>query len=86
MLGLVAMAQDDYPAAHSLIEESLALSSALGDTWSIAYALVDLSNPIRIQGEYTKARSLAQEALLLFRKLGDKRGVAYALRRLAKEN
>jgi predicted ATPase/DNA-binding CsgD family transcriptional regulator len=80
--GTFASSQGDYTAAGTFLEESLALSRALGDSQGIASSLRNLGNVARTQGEYAAARALLEESLTLSRELGDKQGIAASLQKL----
>jgi len=82
-LGEITWARGNASDAHTLIEESLALSREVGDKVGIADALCSLADMSIHFGEYTRARSLLEEGLALFKELGDKRGIAYTLLPLA---
>jgi predicted ATPase/class 3 adenylate cyclase len=80
--GVLAHAQGDYSAAHTLYEESLALRRELGDRSGIASSLNNLGVVAQEQGDYAAARTLHEESLALKRELGDRSGIAYSLTNL----
>ena len=65
--------------AAALSEESLALRTAIGDTWGRATALHQLGTIAAEQGEHGRAIALYEESLSLRRKLGDRYGIAVCL-------
>ena len=77
--GNLAWHQTDYPAARSLLEESLAISRDLGDRGGIASSLNNLGNVAIEQGDYPTARTLYEESLSIRRELGDRRNIAAVL-------
>ena len=64
---------------RALLEESLALFQKLGDTWSIAYVLLNLGASYHLQGDLRQAETLVEQSLASFRTLGDRWGIAWAL-------
>ena len=81
--GGLAWYQTDYPAARTLLEESLALSRALHDRWGLARTLNSLGNLAIEQGDYPVAQALYEESLALWREVGDRRVAAGTLGNLA---
>ncbi|HYN88544.1 MAG TPA: tetratricopeptide repeat protein, partial [Ardenticatenaceae bacterium] len=83
--GSLAYSQDDYHAAHVLLEESVAIRRALGDTQGVAMSLQHLGTLAREQEalnprpDYTRAKALSEESLALFRELDHAMGVAGSL-------
>jgi tetratricopeptide (TPR) repeat protein len=61
------------------LEESLELWREVGDLRSIAQALSNLANVVKLQNQYSRARSLCAECLSIFQDLDDKAGVAWSL-------
>ena len=58
-------------------------ASQLGETWvvplTLARALSNLANLVRLQGEFERASALNDECLAMFRAAGDNTGVAWML-------
>jgi predicted ATPase len=77
--GVLACDQGDYAAARALHEESLAVSSKLGDRRGIATSLNNLAHVARLQGDYPAAQELYGESLAIGRNLGDRRLIAFSL-------
>jgi non-specific serine/threonine protein kinase len=80
--GILAAEQADYARATSLLEESLALRRALGDTQGGAEVLNILGTIARDQGDDERATALLGECLEILRALGDDPGVATSLSNL----
>jgi non-specific serine/threonine protein kinase len=81
--GILAYLQGDYDRAVAVLEESLVLRRAVGDTLGIACSLTDLGNVAILQGEYGRAAALYEESLALRRALGDRQGITNSLNNLA---
>ena len=81
--GSLAWHQTDFPAARTLLEESLALSRALDDRSGLARTLNNLGSLAIEQGDYPSAQALYEESLALWREIGDRRGAAGLLGNLA---
>ena len=81
LLGLASV--EDESTARTLIDESLALRRALGDTSEIALTLNRLGMLTTKQGDYAAARMAHAEALSLARRSGANTGLARALIGLA---
>ena len=77
--GVLAYRQGDYPAAHALHEESLAIRREMGDRWGIAGSLNSLGNVAYEQGDYPAAHALFEEGLAIRRELGARWGIARSL-------
>jgi predicted ATPase/class 3 adenylate cyclase len=73
---MLAKAQSDPARATTLLEESLGLARAYGDTEGIAHACGGLSDLALDQGDFDRARSLANEAIVLAQSLGDQPMIA----------
>ncbi len=71
MVGLVLGCDGNFVEARRRLQESLAMSRALGDTWVVGFALLNFGQVLRYQGELAEARGLLEEALPLFRSRGD---------------
>ena len=82
ILGIVALVQSNFDAAHSMYEECVALYRQTGEQDALAWALSNWARVTIRQGEYVWARTLAEEGLALFRKRGNLRESLYALLRL----
>ncbi|HEX5414878.1 MAG TPA: tetratricopeptide repeat protein [Chloroflexota bacterium] len=80
---ILASLQDDYQAARTLAEESLALSRALAERRQTGYALYILGRLARIAGNYAVAATFFEESLSLFRELGQRHDIALVLSGLA---
>jgi tetratricopeptide (TPR) repeat protein len=72
--GSLAFHETDYPAARTLLEQSLALSRALADRRCIAHVLNNLGAVAFEQGAHPAARGLYEESLALLRELGGPTG------------
>jgi len=81
-VGALAWSQGDYARATALLEESLALFRALGDTAGIANTQNHLGVIAQLQGDYVRATTLLEGSLALRREQGDKHGIAGALNNL----
>jgi predicted ATPase/DNA-binding CsgD family transcriptional regulator len=82
LLGLLAARRDDYPAATSLLKESLALARQGGDKVRLAFSLTALAlTTLRHadQSQYPQVRSLLEESLALFREERYQEGIAWSL-------
>jgi predicted ATPase/DNA-binding CsgD family transcriptional regulator len=75
----LAYLQGDSASAHSLAEQSIAVSKQVSDTQSYAYALTFLGLAAAQQGDKHTARSVGAESVALFRQVGDTWGLAMAL-------
>jgi tetratricopeptide (TPR) repeat protein len=73
-----AMAYRGYECTK-LFEQALALYRALGDRWSMAYALEGLGWQARNSGAYGEARRLFGECLAIRRSLDDRMEIARSL-------
>jgi DNA-binding CsgD family transcriptional regulator/tetratricopeptide (TPR) repeat protein len=82
--GVLARHLDDYPAARSLFEQSLAASREAGDRRGTAVALHSLGRVAYVRGDLATAGALGEESLRLFRELGDRPGAAGALHSLGR--
>ncbi|HEY3229100.1 MAG TPA: tetratricopeptide repeat protein, partial [Roseiflexaceae bacterium] len=69
--GNLAVYQGDT-TGRALLEESLALFQDLGDTWGIAYVLLNLGGNYQLQGDRREAETLMEESLATFRTLDDR--------------
>ena len=70
---------EDVQLKQSMVQESLALSRALGDKFTIAEGLQDLGGQLMDEGKFTEARAATEENLALRRELGDLDGAGTAL-------
>lgn len=82
--GSLAWNQGDYPAARSLLEESLTLRRRLLDTQGVADTLNNLGNVAADQGDYPAARRLLEESLASMHTLSDAEGIAATVSNLAR--
>lgn len=80
--GVLAYWQNDFPAAGSLLDESLALAQELGDKEGSAFSLNYLGGISVDQGDFAEGRRLFENSLALFRQLGNKWGIALVLNNL----
>jgi tetratricopeptide (TPR) repeat protein len=80
--GALVWSQGDFARATALLEESLALFRALGDSAGIARAQDHLGIIAQLQGDFARATTLLDASLTLRRALGDKHGIAGALNNL----
>ena len=69
--GILAWAQQDYPAAQRLCEASLGLWQSLGNRGKAAGALNTLAMVAEYQGDYATARAHYEQVLTIFEQLGD---------------
>ena len=80
--GLLAYRQDDFAAAHTLLEESLAIRRQVGDRKSIGVAAGNLGMVAVDEGDLAAARALHEESLAIARELGNRNGVLASLANL----
>jgi predicted ATPase len=80
--GVLAVAQDDFPAAQSSLNESLALYRELGDKEGTAFVLNYLGRIARDEGDFEEGYRLHEESLALYQELGNKPGIAMVLNNL----
>jgi len=83
MAGFMASAQNARPEAEQLHTESLALSRALGDQRTEAYALWGWADSIFNTHGRAEREAVYRQSLALFRQLDEKPGQILALGRLA---
>lgn len=84
-LAQALFASQSAPATvDALLEEGLALSSALGDKDSLAYTHALRGQIALSQGDLTSAHSLLEESVQLYRGVGSQHGMAEALAQLAR--
>src|SRR5262249_23304841 len=69
----------DVERAAQFLEESMALSRELGDTWGLTRVLTASTRVALSQGNVRRAAALAQENLLLAQELGNRSDIADAL-------
>jgi len=77
--GDLAIFQDDYHRAKTLLQESLALCRELADRPGAGYALVSLGIMTHNEGDYEGAVTFLEESLQLFREADDLYGMTLAL-------
>ncbi len=75
-LGVIALSQEEYAHARTLVVEGLTTWRELGDKAGIAGSLGLLGVAAFMQGDYTSARRLEEEALTIYRELGNKSNIA----------
>ncbi|HSE48298.1 MAG TPA: tetratricopeptide repeat protein, partial [Terriglobales bacterium] len=80
---VLAGEQGDYGSAQKLLEQSLAVCRALGDTRGVAVALNALAVNARDRGELSMAAELFEQCVGIWRELGAPVDVARALSNLA---
>ncbi len=82
--GNLAFEQSDFPAARTLLEQSVSIYRELGPAgrWGLAEALRQLGYTATEMGDYAPAFSLINEALGIMRELKDLIGIERALRQL----
>jgi tetratricopeptide (TPR) repeat protein len=80
--GTLAHGQGDLSRAAALLEESLALARAEGDTWLVAFGLTVWGFVAEFQGDHARGQQFTQESLALFRQLNDVWGIGWALHQL----
>lgn len=78
-MGIIAHCQGDRGRATSALEESIALSRALGDTNVLSVALQGLGDVEQHQGDYRHAARLYQEGLGLAWRIRDRATLALDL-------
>jgi tetratricopeptide (TPR) repeat protein len=83
LLGLVALAREDYPRARERFEQSLYAYRAWGYEQGLAMALGNLGLTLLQLGEWEQAAQVLQEALAVARHCGDTLLGAYMLMYLA---
>lgn len=79
LLGIVAYARADWPAATGLMEEALPLKQESGDWYIVAVQLGDLAHVALVRGDHVRAAPLYREALAFFRVFGHDFRVAWCL-------
>ena len=83
-LAVVALKQQDYPAAERYLNESLEYARRSKTQIPIAVALANLGEVAHLRGDHARAKQLYQESLKLKYEMGDKRRIAIQLEDLAK--
>jgi predicted ATPase/DNA-binding SARP family transcriptional activator len=78
--GRMAIIQDDYPSARSLIEQSLVISQEEADEKAIGDLTYYLAFTAQVIGDYTLARSLYERSLVVSRQLDHIHGITNALK------
>jgi predicted ATPase/class 3 adenylate cyclase len=81
--GQLTYLQSDYPAARSLLEQSIILYRGLRNTDNLPSALNALGEVAATQGDYETACSLFMESLALLQAQGKTRDIAWAMEALA---
>ncbi len=82
--GRTAFQEDDYPSAHSLFEQSLAIQQEVTDKRGIVYSLNSLGVVAQTVGDYVTARSLYEKALAICRTIDEKSQFTYSLQGLGR--
>ena len=80
--GALAAFQADLVDGEALLEESIAISRALGDRRGAAYAAVNLAYSRFRRGDYARARAEIEQCIATFRELGDTWALSEALQAL----
>ena len=73
---------DRLERARAAGETALALRRELGDKSQIAYAMMNLANPLTALRDYDRARTLYEECLALHREVGSRRDQVFPLMNL----
>ncbi len=81
--GGTAISLGKYDTARPLLEESLAIARAAGDSFRIANFLNSLGDLARCEGHFVQAQALYEESLSLLRPLGAARDIPVTLHNLA---
>jgi predicted ATPase/DNA-binding SARP family transcriptional activator/DNA-binding CsgD family transcriptional regulator len=82
-LGNLAIMQNDFASALTVLERSLVLYREAGDGRGVARCLAALGWLALIRGENRQAAGLLEDSLARLRELDDKLGMAFVLTRLA---
>lgn len=82
--GRIAGREARYDAARAYLEESLKLSQALKDPWSVATTLYLLGEVTRLQEDYQAAINHYTQSLALNQTVGDKAMIGFTLHNLGK--
>ncbi len=77
--GILTDLYHDVEQAHRLVDESLALCQALGDTWGVAFSLHAKGYVADEEGDYPSALSFTEEALKKARTVGDRQRIGGGL-------
>jgi predicted ATPase/Tfp pilus assembly protein PilF len=80
--GVLALLQNDYPLATSLLTEARDLYTSLGDRAGVAFALSNLGWAAHDASDYDDAQALLERSLEMRRELGDAWGEAWSLNNL----
>jgi predicted ATPase/DNA-binding SARP family transcriptional activator len=75
----LADVRGEYPIAHSLLEESLQIWRALGDTRNLIDTLHSLGIALYNHGDYMQARAIYEESLGLDQAAGDRKTALHHL-------
>ena len=79
LMGVANYKIDDYAKAKIFINQAVAISEQINDTFSISFCKYWLANLELNQGQYGKALDFYQTALALAQKVGDKKNIARCL-------
>jgi tetratricopeptide (TPR) repeat protein len=82
-LGELTQRLGDYPSAHALYQEGLAVSQAAGNQWYEGLCLHALGDLSHLQGEAGQGWVLHEQAVRVFRQNGEAPGIALSLGRMA---
>ena len=82
-LGIAEMTLENFSAARRDLEESAAISRAIGDNWALALPLRNLGIVAFRQGDYLEAAKLLRETLLILRDLKEKWFISRSLETMA---
>jgi tetratricopeptide (TPR) repeat protein len=78
-LGWVAGLLGDYPVSNKHFEQSIKIAKQIGDIYSLAFSLINLSLFTSSQLDFSVALEYIQEAETLMQEAGHKFGIAIAL-------
>jgi predicted ATPase/class 3 adenylate cyclase len=81
-LGIVYMAESDFPKARASLEEGLSVGRESGDRWILAQLLNSLGDLERIQGDFSQAEGHYRESLALHRELNTRSDIPSLLHNL----
>jgi predicted ATPase len=77
--GTLTLALGNLALAESLLEESLGIGRAMGDSASVGWSQIRLGTIAYMRGQHAAASAYLEESLALWRAIGDQRGIAWAL-------
>jgi predicted ATPase len=82
-LGLILYEEGNPEAAHSTLEEALAIASRVDDTWGVSHALHNLGTINRFNKNYEQAVDYMERCLDMSLQIGDRHAQGTALSDLA---